>query len=141
VAGTTDTGGGRRRAQIVAINITPLVDVMLVLLVIMMVSATYIVSQSLKVDLPKSSTSDGRTPTVAAVTVDAEHAYYFNKQAVSEEELVGHLGRLAAEDPEATLMVSADQSADHGVVVHVLDLARAQGVTRFAVNVERRAEP
>jgi biopolymer transport protein ExbD len=61
VAGTTSTGGGRR-APISGINITPLVDVMLVLLVIMMVSATYIVSQSMKVDLPKTSTSDGRLP-------------------------------------------------------------------------------
>ena len=140
MAGTTDLGGGRRRGQIVAINITPLVDVMLVLLVIMMVSATYIVSQSLKVDLPKSSTSDGRTATPAAVTLDAEHAIYFNEQPVTEDELVAHLGRLVAEDPQATLMVSADQAADHGAVVHVLDLARAHGVTRFAVNVERRTE-
>jgi len=139
MAGTTDTGG-RRRAPIAAINITPLVDVMLVLLVIMMVSATYIVSQSMKVDLPKTGTSDGRTPTAAAVTIDAEHALYFNKQPVSEDELVAHLAELAAEGPEATLMVSADQAADHGAVVHVLDLARARGVTRFAVNVERRAE-
>ena len=51
MAGTTESGG-RRRAPIAAINVTPLVDVMLVLLVIMMVSATYIVSQQLKVDLP-----------------------------------------------------------------------------------------
>jgi biopolymer transport protein ExbD len=138
MAGISDSSGRRGRAPIAAINITPLVDVMLVLLVIMMVSATYIVSQSLKDDLPKTATSDGRTPTVAAVTVAADHTLYFNKQPVTEDELAGHLDRLAAQDPEATLMVSADQSADHGAVVHVLDLARAHGVTRFAVNVERR---
>ncbi len=61
MAGTTNTGG-RRRAPIAAINVTPLVDVMLVLLVIMMVSATYIVSQTLKVEPPKTATSTTARP-------------------------------------------------------------------------------
>ena len=139
MAGTTDTGGGRRRAPIAAINVTPLVDVMLVLLVIMMVSATYIVSQTLKVELPKSSTSDGSTATVAAVTITAEHALLFNKQPVSEQELSTKLRGLVAADRGLTVVVSADAKADHGAVVHVLDLARVEGVTSFAVNVEKTA--
>ena len=138
MAGTGEVGG-RRRAPIAAINVTPLVDVMLVLLVIMMVSVTYIVSQTLKVELPKSSTSDGSTATIAAVTVTADHALHFNKVAVSEAELAAKLRALIAEDPGMTLIVSADAKADHGAVVHVLDVARLEGVTSFAVNVERVA--
>jgi biopolymer transport protein ExbD len=138
MAGTTDTGG-RRRAPIAAINVTPLVDVMLVLLVIMMVSATYIVSQTLKVELPKSSTSDGSTATVAAVTITAEHALLFNKQPVTEQELSDKLRGLVAADRGLTVVVSADAKADHGAVVHVFDLARVEGVTSFAVNVEKTA--
>ncbi|MCY1059639.1 biopolymer transporter ExbD [Nannocystis sp. SCPEA4] len=137
MAGTTDTGG-RRRAPIAAINVTPLVDVMLVLLVIMMVSATYIVSQTLKVELPKTATSDGKTATVAAVTITDSHQLYLNKQPVSEDELTARLRVLHAEDRGMTLVVSADEKADHGVVVHVLDLARVEGITSFAVNVERK---
>ena len=137
MAGTTDTGG-RRRAPIAAINVTPLVDVMLVLLVIMMVSATYIVSQTLKVELPKTATSDGKTATVAAVTITDTHALYLNKQPVTEDELASRLRGLYAEDRGMTLVVSADERADHGAVVHVLDLARVEGITSFAVNVERR---
>ncbi len=57
MAGVMQSGKGGR-AAIVGINVTPMVDVVLVLLVIMMVSATYIVSQSLKVELPKTATSD-----------------------------------------------------------------------------------
>ena len=135
MAGTTDLGGGRRRTQIVAINITPLVDVMLVLLVIMMVSATYIVSQSLKVDLPKTATSDGSAPTVATVTITAEHEMYLNKVLVDEDQLVVELRRLAAEHEDLTVMVSAAAAADHGDVVTVLDLARLEGISKFAVNV------
>ena len=136
MAGTT-AGGGNRRAPISGINVTPLVDVMLVLLVIMMVSATYIVSQTLKVDLPKSSSSEGGAASVAAVTVTATHELYLNKQLVDDAELAVRLRGLVAEDKAMTLIVSADEKADHGAVVHVLDVARVEGITSFAVNVER----
>lgn len=139
MAGTTSSGGGRR-APISGINITPLVDVMLVLLVIMMVSATYIVSQSMKVDLPKTSTSDGRLPSVAAVTITVDHEILLDKQPVTEDELRERLGALVGADAQLTLMVTADRQADHGDVIHVLDVARTQGITQFAVNVERRPD-
>jgi len=139
MAGTTEMRSGRSRAPIAAINITPLVDVMLVLLVIMMVSANYIVSQTIKVNLPKTATSDGKAPTTAAVTVTKDHSFYLNKELLSAEALSQRLRQLATADKELTLMVSADAEADHGQVVRVLDLARVEGVTRFAVNVERQA--
>lgn len=132
----TTGGGGGKRAPISGINITPLVDVMLVLLVIMMVSATYIVSQSMKVDLPKTATSDGRLPTVASVTITADHEIMLDKQPVTEDELVARLGALVKADQQLTLMITGDRQADHGDVIHVLDLARTQGITQFAVNVE-----
>ena len=136
MAGTTQ-GGGSRRAPISGINVTPLVDVMLVLLVIMMVSATYIVQQTLKVNLPKSASSDGGTASVAAVTITADHKLFLNKQPVDDGELSTRLRGMVAEDKGMTLVVGADEKADHGAVVHVLDLARLEGVTSFAVNVER----
>ncbi len=139
MAGTTSTGGARR-APISGINITPLVDVMLVLLVIMMVSATYIVSQSMKVDLPKTSTSDGRLPSVAAITITVDHEILLDKEPVTEDELRERLGALVGADAQLTLMVTADRQADHGDVIHVLDVARTQGITQFAVNVERRPD-
>ena len=74
--GTLKSGGGRR--PIAEINITPMVDVVLVLLVIMMVSATYIVSKSLKVELPKTASKADSVPMVAAVVVTNEGGYFFN---------------------------------------------------------------
>lgn len=130
------SGGGR--APISGINITPLVDVMLVLLVIMMVSATYIVSQTMKVDLPKTSTSDGSSKSLAAISVTKDHEIYFNKEQVNEDELVKKLRAALAEDKELTVIVSGDTKADYGQVVHILDVAREQGITRFAVNVDKQ---
>jgi biopolymer transport protein ExbD len=126
-----------KRGPIVGINVTPMVDVVLVLLVIMMVSATYIVAQSLKVELPKTSTSDEAAPAVAVVTVTKEKSLLWNEQLVSEGELNRKLAEAFAANNDVNLVVSADKEAFHGEVVHVIDLAKVVGITKFAINVER----
>jgi biopolymer transport protein ExbD len=135
------TGGRGRSRMIVGINVTPMVDVVLVLLVIMMVSATYIVSQSMRVDLPNTETSDGSTASIAAVTIGADGAMRWGDEDVDERGLVRHLREARRrEGDDLTLIVSADRAASHGNVVRVLDLARTERVTSFAVQVERAAE-
>src|SRR5215475_674652 len=87
MAGTMQSGGKGRAQGITGINVTPMVDVVLVLLVIMMVSAQYIVSQSLKVELPKSQSTDEQTASVAAVTVAKGGALFWNQEPVDEKAL------------------------------------------------------
>jgi biopolymer transport protein ExbD len=144
MAGTTTSGGGGRRGgrggPIVGINVTPMVDAVLVLLVILMVSATWIVSQSMKVDLPNTQTSDGSAASLAAVTVGPKGELLFNEQPVTEPELKQKLAAAGKKGDDVTLIVSADKVAHHGIVVHVLDLARSNNITKFAVQVEREAQ-
>src|SRR3954471_24921534 len=126
-----------KRAGIVGINVTPMVDVVLVLLVIMMVSATYIVSQSLKVELPKSASSDETVTSVVAVSVTKENKYYFNQQPVADDaDLTNRFVQAKSKGEEINLVVSADAEAMHGRVVHVIDLAKQQGIVKFAINVQ-----
>ncbi len=134
---SVQSSAGNRRAGIVGINITPMVDVVLVLLVIMMVSATYIVSQSLQVELPKTATSDDAPPTVAAVTLTKAGKLTYNGEPISEPELKKKLGQVHAANKDVSLVLSADRDASHGSVVHVIDLAKLIGITSFAINVER----
>ncbi len=136
MAGTMQSGGKGRAQGITGINVTPMVDVVLVLLVIMMVSATYIVSQSLKVELPKSQSTDEQTAPIAAVTVAKGGALYYNQEPVDEKTLVKKLQGAFKQNPEISLIVSADRAAMHGDVVHVIDLAKIEGITKFAINVE-----
>ena len=136
MAGTMASRGGRR-APIVGINVTPMVDVVLVLLVIMMVSAVYIVSQSLKVELPKTANSDEPAQSPLAVTITKEGKYFFEQKPIDERGLVGKLKQAKGEKKEPSLVVTADKEAYHGDVVHVIDLAKSEGITKFAINVER----
>jgi biopolymer transport protein ExbD len=134
---SVQSGSGGRRAGIVGINVTPMVDVVLVLLVIMMVSATYIVSQSLQVDLPKTATSDDSPATVAAVTLTKSGGMTYNGEPITEPGLQRKLREVYAANKDTSLVLSADRDASHGSVVHVIDIAKVIGITSFAINVER----
>jgi biopolymer transport protein ExbD len=136
MAGTSAARGGRR-APIVGINVTPMVDVVLVLLVIMMVSAVYIVSQSLKVELPKTANSDEPAQSPLAVTITKEGRYLFDQKPIDESGLVAKLKKAGKEKKDTSLVVTADKEAYHGDVVHVIDLAKTEGIVKFAINVER----
>jgi biopolymer transport protein ExbD len=135
MAGTMQVTRGKR-AVISAINVTPLVDVVLVLLIILMVSANYIVSRSLKVELPKTETSDGVPDKPNTVVLTKDGRILWNEEPVDEAKLTSDLKALTAKDPEVTLVVSADKQVPHGTVVHVLDAAKVAGVTKFAINVQ-----
>jgi biopolymer transport protein ExbD len=135
MAGTTKAAGGRR-APIAEINVTPMVDVMLVLLVIMIVSAQYIVSQSIKVELPKAASASESVSSVAAVTLSKDGKVYYNQEPLNEGELVNHFKSAIAGNKDLNLIVSADKEVQHGRVVHVIDLAKLEGITKFAINVE-----
>ena len=131
-------GGSRsRRGGIVGINVTPMVDVMLVLLVIMMVSATYIVSRALKVELPKSASSDESSQGPITVTITADGKYFVKEeQVVGDPALIALFQKAKAAPGEPSLVVCADGSAQHRWVVHVIDLAKQQGILKFAINVQ-----
>jgi biopolymer transport protein ExbD len=132
---TQSRGGGR--GGIVGINVTPMVDVVLVLLVIMMVSATYIVSQSLKVELPKTATSDEQVARTYVVTIMKDGKLLFNDEPVTKDALPAKLHAAKAANHEVSLVITADEFAYHGQVVGVIDAAKLEGITKFAINVER----
>ncbi len=135
MAGSAHSGKG----PITGINITPMVDVMLVLLVILMVSANFMVQKQIRIDLPKAKSGEssaGPAAPPSAVTVTKDGQIHLGDQPVSAKELAEKLVALARRDAETTLVVSADKDAGHGKVVEVLDIARSAGLRRFAVTVE-----
>ncbi len=123
----TPNGSGR---LITGINVTPLVDVTLVLLVIMMVTASYIVAQSIPVDLPRASSGE------AASSLDRARRLHLGSEALSESELRARIRSAHVGDREVRAVISADGALPHRDVIHVVDVLRQEGVTRFAINVE-----
>jgi biopolymer transport protein ExbD len=136
MAGMMPTGNGRART-IAAINVTPLVDVVLVLLVILMVASTYIVAQTLKVQLPRAKSTDGTADKPTKVEILKDNQLRWNEVPIQESELPAKLKAAVDADPDVSLVVSADKDVHHGEVVHVLDLAKLAGVVKFAINVQQ----
>ena len=133
-------GGGAQKdddEMITAINVTPLVDVVLVLLIILMVTASYIASRSIPMDLPTAETGDGTPPRTLAISINAEGALFLDAEPMSEEQLVAAVRRYAQETQEADrrAAIAADTSVTHGQVVHIIDLLRRNDVNHFAINV------
>lgn len=133
---TVQMGSRRGRGGIVGINVTPFVDITLVLLIIMMVSSTYIVSQALKVELPKTATSDDSVARTYVVTIAAGGALAFNDAPVTVKSLETQL-RAARANEDLNLVITADRRAYHEQVVEIIDTAKLAGVTKFAINIQR----
>ena len=139
MAGTMATGRGRVRS-ISGINVTPLVDVVLVLLVIMMVASTYIVAQTLKVQLPRAKSTDGTADKPTTIELLKDGRLRWNDEFVNEASANQKMKVAVAADPDVSLVVSADKEVMHGNVVHILDLAKLAGITKFAIKVQQSGE-
>ena len=113
------------------INVTPLVDVMLVLLVIFMVTAPLMTS-AIRLDLPQSEGTDtGAVASSVVLVVDAQGALYLNDKAITAQALATHLSGVARRDPQTELELQADASVPYGRVVEAMGLAQKAGLTRI----------
>jgi biopolymer transport protein ExbD len=119
------------------INVTPLVDVVLVLLIIFMVTASYIVRESIEVDLPRAANAGEATGTTLAVVLTREGDVFLDGVKLGDDDLRAEVRAAAAKDRAARAVISADERALHGAVVRVIDLLKGEGITRFAIHVER----
>ena len=132
--------GGDSDDAIVDINITPFVDIILVVLIIFMVTATYIVQQSIKVTLPDAATGEATADTSLGITLDAARQLYLDGQPTTEAELRAFIraekARLAAAgEGDVVCLIAADHAVSHGEVVHLIDMVKQEGVSRFAINI------
>ncbi len=128
--------GGEADEAITDINITPFVDIILVVLIIFMVTATYIVAPSIKVTLPDAATGDETQESSLGVTLLSDGTLYLNGEPVTEARLREVIRAEKARNHDVVCLVAADRDTRHGEVVHLLDVVRQEGVARFAINIE-----
>lgn len=131
-------GGGAQQQEedaIVGINVTPLVDIVLVLLIIFMVTAKLIVSQSVPLDLPKAA-SGTDVQQIFSVALAADGSTQVDSRAVPNDDAIFGLAREAhAKNAELRAVIKADTSVPHGRVIKVLDLLKQAQVSKIAFGV------
>jgi biopolymer transport protein TolR len=123
---------------ITGINVTPLVDITLVLLIIFMVTARFIAEPSIGVNLPKTSEKGGgqASDNNVFLTINEKREIFLMNKPVPEGQLAGQIRNLIHEKPNMNLVLRADKNVPHGYVIEILDLVRNEGVTQFGIAVE-----
>lgn len=123
--------------MVTGINVTPLVDILLVLLIVFMVSAKFVDEAAIKVNLPKAAQSQIDATPALLVKVGADRSLSIMDTAMDENGLAATLVREAQANPGIRVTVAADESLSYRDVVRVLDLVKKAGVTRVALAADR----
>jgi len=127
--------GPRRRPE-ASIELTPLIDVVFLLLIFFMVSTSFVREARIAVDLPEAAGDAPDGEAGLALSIDAAGGYAVNGRALADGEvatLVGALRPLAGADGRSHLLIAADASATHRAVVRAMDAARRAGIARIDI--------
>lgn len=134
-------GGGNRQGDdleiVTGINVTPLVDVVLVLLIVFMVTANFISEAGLKVNLPKAASGEAQATSALTVTLMLNGEILLMKQSVDMAGLLDNLKREAGLNPGLRVTLAADKGLPYGKVVELLDAIKRAGVVKVALAAER----
>ena len=123
------------RELVAGINVTPMVDIILVLLIVFMVTANLIDQSEIDVRLPESDS--GRSPTAAlTVSMDRAGAIFLLEEKVDRNGLIANLRREAGLNPNVRVTLRADRSLPYGTVVNLLDAVKKAGIGKVAFAVE-----
>ena len=129
-----NTAGVSSRKEELRVEITPLIDVVFLLLIFFTITTTFVTTPGFRVKLPKAGASSvQKSDHDATVVITADGRTILDNKAVDEVGLADELARLAAEAPDTLLIVQADESVPHGKVVQVMDIAKEKGIRRLAI--------
>ena len=116
-----------------ALNITPMIDMVFILLIFFAVNASFVKEAGVEIERPsaRSAVTQQQANIMIAVTTNGE--VWIDRQRVDPRSVRGHVERLHAENPEGAVVILADDSSRTGLVIEVLDQARLAGVENVAV--------
>lgn len=118
------------------INMTPLIDVVFLLLIFFMVSTTFVYTNSLKVNLPKAKGESVETKKNINIVITKQGVITIDGEQVSKLTFSAKLKELYNKNPNATVIIQADRDSRHGDVVFVMDESKKAGYDRFAIAAE-----
>jgi len=122
------------------INVVPLVDIILVVLIIFMVTAPMIMKPSINVNLPKAASGDKTTPGGLSVTLATDGRVLLNGAESSLDAIRAAAISELEKNPDVQAIISADKDVPHGQVVSMIDLVKTAGVKKFAISIEKAAQ-
>jgi biopolymer transport protein TolR len=120
-----------------AMNVTPFVDIVLVLLVVLMVSSVKIVQAAIEVDLPTASSAGKSVSSALNIVITKDNTLLVDGQPTTNAALAEMVQEKRKTDPELQAVIAADRGVVYQRVVGTIDLVKRNGIRRFALNIER----
>ena len=116
------------------VNLTPMLDVVFIMLIFFIVTASFVKEAGVEVSRPKAATAEMKPLGTILIAISATGQIWVDKRQVDPRALRPNIERLYAENPQGSMVVQADKSSKNRVLVQVLDAARDAGVTNIAVS-------
>jgi biopolymer transport protein ExbD len=120
------------------LNVVPLVDVILVVLIIFMVTAPMIMKPSINVNLPKAASGEATVPSKLNITISSDGKLNLDGKSVEDTEVQAKALEEVKKNPDIQAIISADKDVPHGRVVSVLDVVKGAGVKKFAISIDKK---
>jgi biopolymer transport protein ExbD len=120
-----------------SINITPLVDIFLVLLIIFMITSSVLDQQEIKINLPKAVHAGSEAPKASGLVMDKDKNMFLDGEPSDSAQIIAKLRIAVAGDPDHQVLIAADQDLAYREVVRLIDMVRGSGIVRYALKVVR----
>jgi biopolymer transport protein ExbD len=120
------------------INVVPLVDIILVVLIIFMVTAPMFIKPTINVNLPKAASGDQTAPSKLNIALTADGRINLNGAFVDEGTIRQKAMDEVAKNTEVQAIISADKDVPHGKVIGLLDIVKMAGVKKFAISIDKK---
>jgi biopolymer transport protein ExbD len=134
-------GNGEDEGPLASINIVPFVDIVLVLLIIFMLTSAAIVRASMVVNLPKAASAGAHVESTVNLVYTKEGKLLLNGKESNLDEVTRHVKREHESNAKLQAVIAADKGVEYGKVMELVDLVKRNGVTAFALDVERAPAP
>ena len=129
-----------RKKRRVTINITSLIDVVLLLLIFFMVSTNFIEQPGMKLDLPDAESVASSAKNELEVIIQPDGTIFFNGEQIAIDELRLRFGEFSSGVTDQSLLLKADENVTHGMVVEVMDIARVEGIKKIIIASNKKTE-
>ena len=119
------------------VNITPLIDIVFIMLIFFIVTATFVKEAGIDVNKPDAPTAEVKKKANILIAIDANNNIWLDRRKIDIRSVIPNIKRLRSENPQGSVVIQADEESKNKMLVEVMDAARQAGVVNIALAAER----
>ncbi len=124
-------------ARKIGINLTPLIDVLFILIIFFTVSSTFLEQPGIELKLPEAESSQSHTAQKVIVYVDKEENVFLNDDPVELENVAEAVNALISAQTDKSVVLHADEEVSHGIIISIMDLLRKRGIYKIIISTSK----